>query len=79
MMRVPRASGGIRGNRATRAYGERVLILVIVLLVLWAILAVVGFAIKGLVWLAVIGIILFLATVVIGFVRRSTVRGRAKP
>ena len=35
------------------------LVLLIVLLVLWLILAVVGFAIEGLMWLAIIGIILF--------------------
>ena len=46
------------------------LILVIVLLVLWLILSVVGFAIKGLFWLAVIGIILFLGTLLIGIIRR---------
>jgi hypothetical protein len=48
------------------------LILVIVLLVIWAILAVIGFALKGLLWLAIIGIILFVATLVIGIIRRST-------
>ena len=47
------------------------LILVIVLLVLWLILAVVGFAIEGLIWLAIIGIILFVGTAVIGLVRRK--------
>ena len=47
------------------------IILVIVLLVLWAILSVVGFAIKGLIWLAIIGIILFIGTLVIGLVRRT--------
>ncbi|WP_243064510.1 hypothetical protein [Humibacter sp. RRB41] len=47
------------------------LIFVIVLLVIWAILAVVGFAIKGLVWLAIIGIILFLATLIIGIIRQA--------
>ena len=46
------------------------LIFVIVLLVLWLILSVVGFAIEGLFWLAVIGIILFLATLLIGIIRR---------
>jgi hypothetical protein len=46
------------------------LILVIVLLVLWLILSVVGIAIKGLLWLAVIGIILFVATLLIGIIRR---------
>jgi hypothetical protein len=38
---------------------------------LWVILAIVGFAIKGLLWLGIIGIVLVLATLAIGFVRRS--------
>jgi hypothetical protein len=50
------------------------LILVIVLLVLWAILTVVEFAIKGLVWLAIIGVILFVGTLIIGFIRRTALR-----
>lgn len=52
------------------------LILVIVLLIIWAILTVVGFAINGLVWLAIIGIILFIGTLIIGLVRRSMNRGK---
>jgi hypothetical protein len=51
-------------------------ILVVVLLVLWAILAVLGFAIKGLFWLAVIGIILFLGTLIVGLIRRRSGMGR---
>lgn len=50
------------------------LVLVIVLLVLWLILAIVGFAIKGLLWLAIIGIVLFLGTAAIGMVRRRALR-----
>jgi hypothetical protein len=50
------------------------LILVIVLLMLWLIAAVIGFAFKGLLWLAVIGIVLFLGTAVIGVVRGRTRR-----
>jgi hypothetical protein len=50
------------------------LILVVVVLVLWAIAAVVGFAFKGLVWLAIVGIILFAGTAVIGIVRRKALR-----
>jgi len=50
------------------------LVLVIVLLVLWLILSVVGFAIKGLIWLAIIGIILFIGTAAIGVVRRNKLR-----
>jgi len=48
------------------------LILVIVLLVLWLVVAVIGFAFKSLLWLGIVGIILFLATGVIGFIRRRT-------
>ena len=41
---------------------------------MWLILSVVGFAIEGLMWLAVIGIILFVATAIIGFIRRAAGR-----
>ncbi|WP_166980942.1 hypothetical protein [Paramicrobacterium fandaimingii] len=44
---------------------------IITLLVIWLILSVLGFAIKGLVWLAVIGIVLFVATLIWGFIRRA--------
>jgi hypothetical protein len=47
--------------------------LILALLVVWAVLSVVGFVVKGLVWLAIIGIILFLGTAAIGFVRRKSV------
>ncbi|WP_199409371.1 hypothetical protein [Clavibacter sp. 199] len=43
---------------------------IVVLLVLWLILTVVGFAIKGLVWLGIIGIILVVGTIVLGALRR---------
>jgi hypothetical protein len=46
------------------------LVLLIVLLVLWLVLTVVGFAVEGLVWLGIIGIVLFLGTAAIGMVRR---------
>jgi hypothetical protein len=46
------------------------LILFVVLMALWLILAVVGIAIDGLLWLGIIGIILFLGTAVIGVLRR---------
>ena len=50
------------------------LVLLIVVLVLWLILSVVGFAINGLIWLGIIGIILFVGTVAIGLVRRQKLR-----
>jgi hypothetical protein len=46
------------------------LTLIVILLIAWAVLAVVGFALEGLLWLA-IGIILFVGTLIFGFVRRS--------
>ncbi|MGN8024995.1 hypothetical protein [Microbacterium sp. 22242] len=48
--------------------------LLIILLIVWLVLAVLGFVLKGLVWLAVLGIVLFLATLVIGLVRGSRSR-----
>jgi uncharacterized membrane protein len=56
------------------------LVLVIVLLVAWLIVSVVGFAIQGLVWLGIIGVILFIGTAAIGAVRRrSTHRKSVSP
>ncbi|ROR80289.1 hypothetical protein SAMN06295974_2552 [Plantibacter flavus] len=45
--------------------------IIIVLLVIWAILSVVGFALKGLFWLGVIGIVLIIGTILFGAVRRA--------
>ena len=50
------------------------LILVIVLLVAWLIVSIIGFAMEGLVWLGIIGIVLFVGTAVIGAVRRKALR-----
>ena len=50
------------------------LALILVALVIWLVLAVLGFVVKGLVWLAVIGIVLFIATAIYGAVKRSALR-----
>ncbi len=44
----------------------------IILLVAWAVLSIVGFAFPGLLWLAVIGIVLFVGTLVFGIVRQRS-------
>jgi hypothetical protein len=44
--------------------------LVVGLLVIWLILAVLGLVIKGLFWLFVIAAVLFVATAIVGWVRR---------
>ena len=49
--------------------------LIIGLLVLWLVITVLGFVIKSLFWLAIVGIVLFIATGIFGAVRRrGTVR-----
>lgn len=55
------------------------LTVIVILLVVWAILAVVGFALEGLMWLGIIGVILFIGTVVFGFVRRAAGRRDGRP
>ena len=44
----------------------------ILLLVIWVALVVIGAVVKGLFWLAVIGLVLFLATAAFGWIRRRT-------
>lgn len=46
--------------------------IIIAILVIWAVLAVLGFVVKGLLWLAIIALVLFAATVVWGMVKRRT-------
>ncbi|HEX9087533.1 hypothetical protein [Arthrobacter sp. TB 26] len=45
--------------------------LIITLLIIWLVLSILGFAVKGLLWLAVIGLVLFVATGVWGWVKRK--------
>ncbi|MDQ0756131.1 hypothetical protein [Arthrobacter sp. B3I4] len=44
--------------------------LIVALLVIWLILSILGFVVKGLLWLAIIGLVLFVATAVWGWVKR---------
>ena len=44
---------------------------IIGLLVLWLILSVIGFTVKGLIWLAFIALALFVITGIFGFIRRK--------
>ena len=48
------------------------LTLVIVLLIIWLVLAILGFVVKGILWLAVIGIVLFVITALWGYIRRGS-------
>lgn len=51
--------------------------LIIAALIIWAVLIVLGFVVKTLFWLAIVGIVLFLVTVIFG-VMRGTFEGRSR-
>ncbi|MDQ3906245.1 MAG: hypothetical protein M3300_12595 [Actinomycetota bacterium] len=48
--------------------------LIIGLLVLWLVLAVIGFTIKALFWLAIVGLVLFVVTGIFGALRGRALR-----
>lgn len=50
------------------------LTLLIVLLIVWAGLSILGFVVKGLLWLAFLGLILFVITAIVGVVRHRSQR-----
>lgn len=68
---LPTRSVRVNGlfGRALRLHPGGMWILLILLLVVWAALSVFGFLVEGLLWLAVLGIVLFLATALIGLLR----------
>lgn len=45
--------------------------IIAVLLIIWLVLAILGFVVKGLLWLAIIGVVLFVVTAAVGWVRRN--------
>jgi len=48
--------------------------LVVGLLLLWLVLAVIGFVVHAVIWLAWVAIILFVVTAVVGWLRRRAAR-----
>ncbi len=55
---------------AAVAYGRPVLRIVLLLLALWLALVVVGWVVKGLFWLAVVGMVFLVGTALVGTARR---------
>lgn len=45
--------------------------LIITLLIVWLVLSILGFVLEGLLWLAIIGLVLFVGTAVWGWVKRK--------
>lgn len=50
---------------------------ILILLVAWVVLSIVGFVFEGLLWLAIIGIVLFVGTLIFGLIRQSVRRNKA--
>ncbi|WP_166741555.1 hypothetical protein [Cumulibacter soli] len=44
---------------------------ILVLLIIWAAISVIGFVVKGLLWLAIIGLVLFVGTALYGAAKRK--------
>lgn len=55
-----------------KPYVDRMLGIVIFLLIVWAALAIFGFVVEGLLWLALIALALFVITGIFGWFRRGT-------
>lgn len=80
--RAPRDLSRYRAPEAIElagGYCEAMLTVIVILLVVWLILAVVGFALEGLLWLGIIGVILFIGTLIFGLVRRAAGRRGNRP
>jgi len=48
----------------------------VILLVAWVVLSIIGFVLEGLLWLALIGIVLFIGTLIFGLVRQRAARAK---
>ncbi len=48
--------------------------LIVALLVLWVVLVVLGFLVKSLFWLAIVGLVFFVATAIFGAMRGRALR-----
>ena len=46
--------------------------LVLLLLAIWLIVTIIGFVFHAVFWLAIVGIILFIVTAVVGWIRRNS-------
>lgn len=49
----------------------------LILLVAWAVLSIVGLVFEGLLWLAIVGIVLFIGTLIFGILRQRAKRAKA--
>lgn len=50
---------------------QKIAVVIVVLLVLWAALSIAGFVLKGLFWLGIVGLVLIVGTIAVGAAQRS--------
>jgi hypothetical protein len=65
---------GVSGRSARIEFSEVAVGLIVALLIIWIVLSVIGFVVKGLFWLAIVGLVLLVGTAVLGFFRRDSAR-----
>lgn len=68
--RIIRSASTSRFVQATYGYATSMVAVIVALLVLWLVVLIVGLIVKGLLWLFVVGAILFILTAIVGWVRR---------
>ncbi len=76
-MRVAVSIAGFPIGDGDRRIVTNMWTVILILLVLWAVLSIVGFVFEGLLWLAIIGIVLFVGTVIFGIIRQRARRPKA--
>lgn len=72
--------GNVVDHRFSRAIERSVRSMwtvLLILLVAWVVLSIVGFVFEGLLWLAIIGIVLFIGTLIFGLLRQRAKRAKA--
>lgn len=71
------SSSGATSESVTTARRNPYLLGHIILLVIWVVLSIVGFVFDGLFWLGLIGVVLFVGTIIFGLIRRSAAKKKA--
>lgn len=66
-----------RYSRAIERSVRSMWTVLLILLVAWVVLSIVGFVFEGLLWLAIIGIVLFVGTLIFGILRQRAKRAKA--
>lgn len=72
--RAPKVIASFLASPPRAVSVDQMIGVIVTLLIIWAVLAILGLVIEGLLWLAVIALLLFFATVVWGWLKRNARR-----